>query len=185
MVRATLNSTWIDVTVGLGHAPTDSRGLLGNSRGNAQVLETFNGVVLKAPVAFTDLYHTYADSWRVQPNASACSTEPATIRPGIPSKPFFASDLGRRVAARALAACRAAGITAKDLLDARTLDTTVLNDNNGREGLRHRSSAAARDKAGPGSYTRSPVDPCGVLRSRPASPLRLNFQLKTGQQQAK
>ena len=38
VVRATLNSTWIDVTVGLGHAPTDSRGLLGNSRGNAQVL---------------------------------------------------------------------------------------------------------------------------------------------------
>lgn len=127
-VRATLNSTWIDVNVGLGHAPlTEMRGLLGNPKGNAEALETSDGVVLKEPVSFTDLYHTYADSWRVQPRDSLFSVE-TTIRPGIPDKPFFASNLDPKASAKARAACKAAGITVPDLLESCTLDTTVLND---------------------------------------------------------
>jgi len=119
---------WINVTVGLGHAPqTEVRGLLGNPQGNAQELATSNGVVLNAPVSFTDLYHTYADSWRVQPNESLF-TDPTTITPGIPTEPFFASDLDPKVAATALTACKAAGITVQALLDSCTLDTAVLND---------------------------------------------------------
>jgi hypothetical protein len=129
-VRAMLNSSttmsWIDVTVGLGRAPlSEARGLLGNPKGNAQVLETSHGVVLKEPVSFTDLYHTYADSWRVRPNESLF-TEETTIKPGIPGKPFFASDLDPKVSARARAACKAAGIKVQELLEACTLDTTVL-----------------------------------------------------------
>ena len=127
-VQATLNSTWIDLSVGLGHAPlTEARGLLGNPQGNAQELATSNGVVLREPVAFTDLYHTYADSWRVQPRDSLF-TEATTIKAGIPEKPFFARDLDRTAYANALATCKAAGVKVQDLLESCALDATVLND---------------------------------------------------------
>jgi hypothetical protein len=127
-VRATLNNTWIDVAVGLGLAPHSGvRGLLGNPGGNGQELVTADRVVLKAPVLFRDLYHTYAESWRVSPKESLFTRE-TSIKFGIPAKPFYASDLTREQSARALAACRAAGVKNPVLLDACTLDTTVLND---------------------------------------------------------
>lgn len=127
-VRAVLNTTWMDVTVGLGRSPEPlARGLLGNPNGNVRELATSKGVVLRAPVAFVDLYHSYADSWRVQPNESLF-TEETTIRPGIPDKLFFANHLNPQDRARALAICKAARITNKTLLDACTLDTVVLND---------------------------------------------------------
>jgi von Willebrand factor type D domain len=126
-VRATLNGTWINVTVGLGHALTTTRGLLGNPRGNAQVLATASGAVLRSPISFTDLYHSYADSWRVSP-AQSLFTEKTTIKDSIPAKPFFATDLDPTVSAHALAACKAAGVSAHDLLEACTLDNTVLKD---------------------------------------------------------
>lgn len=127
-VSATLNSTWIDVSVGLGHSPVaQALGLLGNPKGNAQELATRNGVVLKEPVSFTDLYNTYANSWQVQPNESLF-TEATTIRFGVPNKSFFASDLDPKASAAALAACKAAHITEQALLDDCTLDTTVLNN---------------------------------------------------------
>jgi hypothetical protein len=127
-VQAVLNSTWINVTVGLGQAPqTQARGLLGNPNGTANALATANGTVLTIPVSFTDLYHSYADSWLVQPNQSLF-TDPTTIPPGIPDKPFYASDLDPQVYARIRAICTAAGVTIPALLDDCTLDTTVLND---------------------------------------------------------
>ena len=119
---------WIDVTVGLGRSPASkTRGLLGNPTGNSQQLETANGAVLKEPVSFTDLYHTYADSWRVQEKDSLF-TDPATIQGGAPATLFYASDIDPQLAGPALAACKAAGITNQDLLNACTLDTVVLND---------------------------------------------------------
>jgi hypothetical protein len=127
-LRTTLNSTWIDVSVGLGFSPRPQiAGLLGNPLGNAQELVTANGVVLGAPIQFHDVYHTYAESWRVLPEQSLF-TEETRIRFGIPTKPFYASDLTRQQAARALAACKAAGVKNPDLLDSCTLDTAVLND---------------------------------------------------------
>jgi len=127
-VRAVLNNTWMDVTVGLGHAPRpQASGLLGNPNGNPQELATSTGTVLKEPVSFTDLYHSYADSWRVQRNDSVF-TEATTIKPGIPDKPFYAQHLNPQEYARTRAICKAAGITKQDLLDACTLDTVVLND---------------------------------------------------------
>ena len=127
-LRATLNSTWIDVNVGLGLTPRPQvQGLLGNPLGNALELVTLNGVVLTAPVLFRDVYHTYAESWRVLPEESLF-TEETAIRFGIPTKPFYASDLTRQQAARALATCKAAGVKNPDLLDSCVLDTTVLND---------------------------------------------------------
>jgi hypothetical protein len=127
-VRATLNSTWIDVRVGLGHASlAQTHGLLGNPNGNAQALATSKGVVLKEPVSFNDLYHTYADSWRVAANTSLFN-QATTIKPGIPERLFAVKDLDPKASAAALASCKAAGITHPDLLESCTLDTTVLKD---------------------------------------------------------
>jgi hypothetical protein len=126
-MSATLNPQWIDVNVGLGHALTEIRGLLGNPKGTEQVLATSAGVVLNEPVTFTDLYHTYADSWRVHPKDSMF-TEPATIKAGIPAKPFYASEIDPQLAGPALEVCKAAGITNRDLLESCTLDTVVLNN---------------------------------------------------------
>lgn len=125
-VRATLNSTWINVAVGLGFSPRAKvRGLLGNPLGNGLELVTSTGVALTAPVLFQDLYHTYAESWRVLPRESLFTGE---TRFGIPTKAFYASDLTREQAARGLAACKAAGVKNTTLLDSCVLDTTVLND---------------------------------------------------------
>src|SRR5262249_11473116 len=125
-VRATLNSTWIDVAVGLGFSPrANGRGLPGNPAGTARELVTSTGVSLSAPVLFRDVYHSYAESWRVPPRESLFTGE---TRFGIPSKPFYASDLTREQAARALKLCKAAGIKDETLLDSCVLDTTVLND---------------------------------------------------------
>jgi hypothetical protein len=131
-VRATLNTPsgathWIDVKVGQGVSPRPVRGLLGNSGAKATELVTANGVVLTAPVLFRDLYHPYAESWRVPPRESLF-TEETTIHFGIPTKPFYANDLNRQQAAHALAACKAAGVKIPVFLDSCTLDTTVLND---------------------------------------------------------
>ena len=76
---------------------------------------------------FQDLYHPYAESWRVPPKESLFSEE-TRIKPGIPTKPFHANDLTRKEAARARAACGAAGVKNPGLLDSCILDTTVLND---------------------------------------------------------
>lgn len=125
-VETVLNGVYIDTHIGLGHV-AQARGLLGNPRRNINQLVTSRGVVLPEPVAFTDLYHTYADSWRVQPNQSLF-TETTTIRAGIPSKLFFATHLDPREFNRARAICTAQHITNKTLLNACTLDTAVFND---------------------------------------------------------
>jgi hypothetical protein len=127
-VRAELNGSYINAHVGLGHTPQpQARGLLGNPNGSVNQLVTSNGVVLTEPVAFTDLYHGYADSWRVQPNASLFG-EATTIKAGIPDKLFFASHLNPQDRARARAICKAAHITNAQFLESCTLDTAVLGD---------------------------------------------------------
>jgi hypothetical protein len=127
-VRAVLNPTWIDVRVGLGIAMhTAVRGLLGNPNGNGQGLVTRENVLLKAPVLFRDLYQTYGESWRVLPQNSLFTAE-SRIKPGHPAKPFYSTDLPKEKAARALAACKEAGVKDAVLLDSCVLDTTVLGD---------------------------------------------------------
>ena len=127
-VTATLSSTWINVSVGLGFSPRPQiRGLLGNPLGNALELATANGVVLTAPVLFRDVYGPYAQSWLVPPEESLFTEEKGS-RFGIPTKPFYASDLTRPQAAKAGAVCKAAGIKNADFLDSCMIDVTVLND---------------------------------------------------------
>jgi hypothetical protein len=131
-VGATVNSngpnSWIDVTVGLGHAPQKVSGLLANAPGNNRALVTRSGTVLKEPVSFDDLYHTYAPSWSVAAAESLLSVcGERKIEPGLPRKPFFARDLAPAVREKAQAACKASGIKVKSLLDACTLDVAVID----------------------------------------------------------
>lgn len=117
---------WIDVSVQLGFAGRPNvRGLMGSPKGNAHELATAEGKILKEPLAFNDLYHEYADSWRVK-SGDSLFAEVSTIKPGIPEKPFFVEHLDPAVAARARATCTAAGVTEPQLLNSCILDNAVL-----------------------------------------------------------
>ena len=78
-------------------------------------------------VAFNDLYHSYADSWRVDATHSLFREAPV-IKAGIPTSLFFATHLSPQEFQRARAICTANHITNQTLLDSCTLDTAVLND---------------------------------------------------------
>ncbi len=130
-VRATLYDNgmnkWINVTVSLSGSTARARGLLGNLEGNIQELVTSHGTVLQWPVSFHDLYNLYGESWRVPPDQMLLETE-SMVKPGIPEKPFYVGDLKPKEAKRAIAICKASGITAPALLEACALDTAVLGD---------------------------------------------------------
>ena len=127
-MRATVNSAWIDVAVGLGRWPSSVHGLIANPNGNVNQIETRDGVVLTNPFSFDDLYHRFADSWRVSGDASmlsACNAE-EVIEVGIPKRPFYAKDLEPGIREKAQGVCTAAGVKPGPLLEACTLDVAVI-----------------------------------------------------------
>ncbi|MGA8807504.1 MAG: VWD domain-containing protein [Thermoanaerobaculia bacterium] len=131
-VRAEVNSPgYINVSVDLDHQPqTRVYGLLGNVNGDQTEddLATRDRRVLSEPISFQDLYHPYADSWRIAPRESLltklCGEKDS--EPGIPDKPFYAQHLEPKDRERARAICLQAGVKDPSLLDACTLDTVVL-----------------------------------------------------------
>ena len=126
-VRAEVNASWINVSVGLGRWPAKVRGLIANANGNVNEIETRDGTALTNPFPFADLYHRYADSWRVPSNESllrVCGDR--EIESGIPTTTFYANDLDPKLYERARAVCVAAGVKVGPLLDACTLDVTVI-----------------------------------------------------------
>ena len=125
-VRATLNATHIDVSVGLGRWPTNVRGLLANVDGNVNQVAARDGAVLTNPFQFADLYGHFGESWRVPPEESLLSLCGVKAVTGKPAKPFFARDLERETYDRARAVCVAAGVRGDTLLDACTLDVAVI-----------------------------------------------------------
>jgi hypothetical protein len=128
-VRAEVNASWINVSVGVGHSPANVRGLLANADGNVNKIATRDGTVLTNPFSFEELYHPYADSWRVASNESLLSVcGDRNVERGIPRRPFYANDLESRVYERTRAVCTAAGVKAGPLLDACTLDVAVIGD---------------------------------------------------------
>ena len=129
-VHAVVHPTWIDVSVELGRWPTQVRGLLANADGNVRQIATRDGVVLTTPFSFDDLYHRYADSWRVPAKESLLSVcgEKETER-SIPTKPFFAKDLDSKVYEYARTICTMTGVKAGPLHDACALDVAVIGDN--------------------------------------------------------
>ena len=92
-------------------------GLLGNFDGDpTNDIAPAKGAALAQPVAFNQLYPSYADSWRVAQNeslftyAAGQSTETFTDR-GFPTKPIGVADLDATRRAEAEAICRWAGVT--------------------------------------------------------------------------
>jgi hypothetical protein len=127
-VRATVYPTWIDVAVGLGQWPSSVHGLIANPNGNVNQIATRDGAVLTNPFSFNDLYHRFADSWRVSGDASmlsVCNGE-GQVEVGIPSRPFYAADLEPDVRTKAQGVCTAAGVKPGPLFDACTLDVAVI-----------------------------------------------------------
>ena len=129
-VRATVNPTWIDVSVGLGQWPVSVRGLIANPNGNLNQIETRDGFVLTNPFSFNDLYHRFADSWRVSGEASmlsVCNTR-KVVEVGIPKRPFYAKDLEPGIREKAQGVCTAAGVKPGTLFEACTLDVAVIGN---------------------------------------------------------
>ncbi|HEX3577320.1 MAG TPA: VWD domain-containing protein [Thermoanaerobaculia bacterium] len=130
-VRADVNAGYINVSVNLGAAPQAKvYGLLGNANGNMgeDDLATRNRVVLAQPLQFADLYHPYADSWRVAPRESLLSNlcGDRDIERSVPTTTFYARDLDPRLYERSRAVCTEAGVRDETLLDACTIDVTVI-----------------------------------------------------------
>lgn len=126
-MRAEVNATYINVSVGLGRWPATVRGILANANGHVNEIQARTGAVLTNPFAFDQLYHEYADSWRVSATdslLSACGEREG--QRGAPNRPFYANNLDPQVAKRARAICMAAGVRVRSLLDACTLDVAVI-----------------------------------------------------------
>ncbi|TAM82476.1 MAG: hypothetical protein EPN47_07365 [Acidobacteria bacterium] len=131
-VRATVNAyngtTWMDLDVGLGLWPSAVKGLLANVNDDVNQIASRDNFVLTNPFNFDQLYHRFADSWRVgerESLLSVCNTE-GPIERGIPARPFYARDLEPSVQEKALGVCQAAGVEPGALLDACTLDVAVI-----------------------------------------------------------
>jgi hypothetical protein len=127
-VRAEVNDTWINVSVGLGRWPTKVSGLLANADGDVNAIATRDGTVLTNPFSFEDLYHAYADSWRVESRESLLSVCGEEKERGIPSRPFYANDLDPDLARKTQAICLEAGLKEGALFDACTLDVAVIGN---------------------------------------------------------
>jgi len=131
-VRATVNSyggtTWIDVHVGLGRWPSSVHGLIANPNGNNNQIATRDGVVLTNPFSFEDLYHRFADSWRVTDRDSMLSVcnGGREVERGVPSRPFYANDLEAGLRQKSQEVCTAAGVKPGPLFEACTLDVSVI-----------------------------------------------------------
>ena len=125
-VRADVNPDYIDVKVGLGQWPIDVQGLLVNVKGDPNLIATRDGKVLKNPFSFEELYHPYADSWRINPSDSMLNVCGEGVEAGAPDKPFFAKDLDPEVAKRTHAICAKAGVKEGPLLDACMIDVAVI-----------------------------------------------------------
>jgi hypothetical protein len=129
-VRATVNATWIDVLVGLGHCcgKTEAKGLLANANRNVNQLAARDGTVLTNPFAFKDLYSRYGDSWRVSPKESLLSVFGEKLEAANPRKLFYAHHLDPQIYKRSRAVSKAAGVKEGALLDAATLDVAVIGN---------------------------------------------------------
>jgi hypothetical protein len=151
-VRATVNAytastSWIDVNVGLGRWPSTAKGLIANVNGNVNQIAARDGAVLTNPFPFEDLYHHYADSWRVAANESLLSVcGNREIERGIPKQAFYANDLEPKVREHAQGICTAAGVNAGPLFEACALDVAVIGNDAAAKVFVNRPAPAAVGK---------------------------------------
>ncbi|MFI6132831.1 VWD domain-containing protein [Micromonospora sp. NPDC051141] len=123
-IRVTVNSGYIDVSVGLGTYPTPVVGLLGNPDGDPRRLAAKDGTQFAVPLTFDDLYQRFGASWRVTPTRTLLASCGA-VASGNPSAPFFARDLNEDLRKRAEATCLQYRVR-QEWLDACTLDVAVV-----------------------------------------------------------
>ncbi len=128
-VRATVNPGWIDMSIGFGHWPATVKGLLANANDDINQLAASDGTVLTNAFPFNDLYHHYADSWRVSPSTSLLSACGGETQSGAPSATFYAADLDPQVREHSRAVCATAGVTDPAFLDACTADVAMTGKN--------------------------------------------------------
>jgi hypothetical protein len=125
-MRAEVNPTWMNASVGLGQWPDKVTGLLANPDHKVTALATRDGEVITSPFSFEEFYNRYGDSWRVDPSdtlLSPCGEEPERRNP---DRPFYARDLEPDVQERARQQCTGAGVKDEALLEACTLDVVVI-----------------------------------------------------------
>ncbi|WP_410812213.1 hypothetical protein [Micromonospora sp. 067-2] len=125
-IRVTVNSGYIDVTVGIGTSPAAVLGLLGNPNNDPKLLAAKDGTQYAVPLSFDDLYQKFGASWRVTPVRTLLASC-ATVSSGNPSAPFFARDLKDDVRKRSENICLQAKVV-QAWLDACTLDVAVVGD---------------------------------------------------------
>lgn len=150
-LRAEVNSSWINVAVGLGRWPAQVRGVLANAGGDVNRIAARDGTVLASPFAFADLYGRFADSWRVAASESLLSAcGEAKVERDLPRRPFYPEDLEPKVRERVRGMCAAAGVKQPDLLDACMIDAAVIGEEAARAFVGLPAPAAvARVVAGP------------------------------------
>jgi hypothetical protein len=124
-MRATMQPTHIDVTVGLGRWPMHVTGLLAN-QDSVRVVAARDGVPLTSPFAFEELYGHYRQSWQVPPKESILSDCGRAAEAGPPKAPFFVRNLPRDKVRRYEAICARAGVKEGPLFDACTIDVAVI-----------------------------------------------------------
>jgi hypothetical protein len=129
-VHATVHPTpgWIDIDVGFGRWPATVKGLLANANDNVNQIAAKDGTVLTNAFAFDDLYHRYADSWRISPRTSLLAACGAATEQRAPAKTFYADDLDPQIRKRTRAVCVAAGVTEPAFLDACTADVAMIGN---------------------------------------------------------
>jgi hypothetical protein len=125
-IRATDNTKYINVSVGLGRWPSKVRGLLANTSQGPNTIETSNGNVLTSPFSYEALYGRFAESWRVPANGSLLSACGREVERGVPKKLFFAKDLDPQLARRTQTICTKAGVKEGPLLEACMIDVAVI-----------------------------------------------------------
>lgn len=127
VVNANASNFWINATLGLGHWPANLTGLVANANGNVNQIASSGGFVLTTPFPFGEFYDVYGESWRVGFEGgdllSVCGEQTEI---GDPRIPFYAIQLPPQLYKHARAVCTAAGVTGVALLDACTLDVTVI-----------------------------------------------------------
>jgi hypothetical protein len=147
-VKADMNTTYMNVTAGLGQWPIGVRGLLVNANSNPNQVATRGGTILQIPFSFKSFYLRYGESWRVKPAQSMLNACGKVKESGLPTKTFYAGDLDPQTAARVRAICTKTGVRDKALLDACMIDVAFTG-----------KASAARIYA----TTRPPVS-VGVIR---------------------
>jgi hypothetical protein len=127
-VTATVNGTWIDVSVGVGLWPDKVEGLLANREGDPTTLVAADGSTFESPFSFEDFYAHYGDSWRVDPKESLLNACGEVTELSNPAKPFTVRDLPGDIAQGARAACLKAGLEDESQIEDCMIDVAVIGD---------------------------------------------------------